>query len=41
MAVSEANLLFRDFDPEVSLLNGLKDTKTLKQNAIYQTTEDG
>lgn len=39
-SVDENNMLFREFDAEASLLNGFKDGKTLKQNAIYYTTEN-
>lgn len=39
LAIDETHELFREYDPETSLLNGLKDNKTLKQNATYQTTE--
>ena len=38
--VDESSELFREFDPEASLLDGFKNSKTLKQNSIYYTTEN-
>lgn len=38
--VDEPNDLFRQFDPDASLLDGFKDKNTLKQNSIYYITEN-
>ena len=38
--INENNELFRDFDPEGSLLNGMKIDYLMKQNSRYYVTEN-
>lgn len=40
LTIDENNELFRNYDPELSLLNAIKDPNTMKQNAIHHV-EDG
>ena len=40
LTIDEKNELFRNYDPELSLLNAIKDPNTMKQNAIHHV-EDG